>query len=382
MILEEFISYNESVDSPRKRIAAVYRGSASPKLSPALGIYSRYLPRGEFERKARTAGMGIIEYVPLTTQLGPPWHMIDGYMSYVEDTKITNEYYYDKHSKSYRQIRKYLTDNGSITEDIGNSVGAGSEHIGKYYITDPEDYSVLSRIIEKTQIESNERKFKSAVSRLGDDGIVLGRVDRTPYQKIMIEFAGAEQFLLDLYSEEGELIKLVTLLSERWKEEFRLAAQSEAEFIWLPDNVTSLLTPPDMFKKYHLPLYQYASEIAHNAGKKIIAHFDGAIKTLIPMIMESGIDVIESVSDPMIGGDVGLTDGEIYRLLPGKTIIPNFPSNLADKGDNEILQYITSLANASDGQLRMLQISEDLPDGYTEQTVEGILKAWKSLRWM
>lgn len=374
-------SCKQSLRSACDKITSVYRGTSLEKNSPALGIYSRYLPRGVLEREARTAGLGIIAYVPLTTQLGPPWHMLDGYMSPVKDTKITNEYYYDSSSGALRQIRTYSTAEGCVTEDIGESLGAGSEHIGKYYISDSEDYRVLRKIIENTQLKSNEKKFKNAVTTLGEDGVVLGRIDRTPYQKTMIEFAGTEQFLMDLYSEEPELLKLMDMLAERWKEEFRMAVQSEAEFIWLPENVTSMLTPPSMFEKYHLPLYQYAADLAHSKGKTLIAHFDGAIRALVSLILDSGIDVVESVSDISIGGDVGLLDGEIYRLLPGKVILPNFPSNYAYADASVISRYIRTLAEAAEDKPFMLQISEDIPEDSTQYVIKEILHVWDTMGW-
>jgi len=59
--------------------------------------------------------------------------------------------------------------------------------------------------------------------------VVLGRVDRSPYQKLLIELAGPERFLIDLYTESDPVVGLIELMSELMDEQVRLAIESEAE---------------------------------------------------------------------------------------------------------------------------------------------------------
>jgi hypothetical protein len=71
----------------RERMLAAYKSEAQDR--PALGIYVRYLPRGEVDRAVRDMGMGLIDYVPLTTQIGPPWHMLPGFLSEIDGASLT-----------------------------------------------------------------------------------------------------------------------------------------------------------------------------------------------------------------------------------------------------------------------------------------------------
>jgi hypothetical protein len=128
----------------------------------------------------------------------------------------------------------------------------------------------------------------------------------------------------------------------------------------MPDNVTQDMTPPNNFKQYLLPYYQKYTHLAHQAGKTVAAHYDGKYKALAAMMNESGIDVIESVSDPCIGGD--LTYLESAGLFPGKVVLPNFPANLALKPKEVIENYVRAIrADAADRPF-MLQVSEDLDE--------------------
>jgi len=341
----------------RERMMCAYRGESQDH--PALGIYARYLPHGEIEREVRNLGMGVIEYVPLTTQIGPPWHMLPGFLSPMPGVDLKSEYRWV--NGKVRERRTFSCESGSVFTDIGGSKGAGSEHISSYYLKTPEDYAMMKDIVEKTVLSSNTALFESTRQRLGEDGVVMGRMDRTPYQKLLLELAGAEPFLMTLYTDPDPVEELLEALSKRFREQIERMAEGPSEIIWLPDNVTVDMTPPEAFRKYHLPLYQYCVKCAHQTGKRVVAHFDGKIRPLMDVIRETGVDVIESVSEESIGGDLGYFGAK--ESFPDQEILPNFPANLAYESDEVIRDYLKNLREKTAGKPFMLQISEDLPDG-------------------
>ena len=56
----------------------------------------------------------------------------------------------------------------------------------------------MKYIVENIELSSNEEIFRKRMEDLGEDGVVLGRLARTPYQKLMLELAGGETYLMDL----------------------------------------------------------------------------------------------------------------------------------------------------------------------------------------
>lgn len=348
---------------------SIYRGEIPDK--PVLGIYSRYLPRGEKERFIRNNGMGLIEYVPLTTQVGPPWHMLPGFLSEVKDTRLINEYLWEK--GNIREKRTYLTPVGEVSTNIGQSKGAGSEHISAYYIKSASDYHTMKYIVENTILKSNEDLYLATVDRIGTDGVVLGRMDRTPYQKLMLEIVGSGQFLMDLFDNAEMVEELMYAMGKKYYEQVDRAMESSAEIIWLPDNVTVDMTPPRFYKEYLLKYYQYCCKCAHQTGKVVVAHYDGKLRPLIPLLNQTGIDVLESVSDPMIGGD--MTYDECIEAFPDKVILPNFPSSLALASKEKVFEFIHGLLKKAEGKPLMLQISEDLPEGTWQDVIPLVISA-------
>lgn len=336
-----------------------------------LGIYARYLPTGDIERQARNAKLGIIKYVPLTSQMSPPWHLLPGYLSQVNNTNITIEYNWEK--GHFYERRNYRTPVGTVFAEVEESKGAGSEHIRCHYIKRFEDYETMEYIVSNSMIESNEGLYLSTEDNLGEDGVVLGRLDRSPYQKLLLELCGAEKFFLDMADEPEIVDKLIGVMNQKYREQVKIAMNSHAQVIWIPDNVTSDMTPPKLFEKYHLPLYKHIVESAHQAGKIVAAHFDGKAKPLLTYLQQIGFDVIESVSDPMIGGDMSYA--EWCSALPDTVILPNFPSNLCLAKDEDIINYIYKLKELSYERPFMLQISEDLAEGTWKRIIPLVTKA-------
>jgi hypothetical protein len=325
-----------------------------------LGIYSRYLPRGEIERNLRAKGLGIIEYHPLVTFLGPPWHDLPGYISDVKNTSVRQDRFFENGRMVLRTT--YETPVGAIWHEKEPSVGDGSEHTRSYFIKSIEDYKIMTYIIENTVVASNERAIESRLAALGEDGVVLGRLDRSPYQKLLLEFVGAERFLIDLFEEPEAAEELKDVMYQKLEESLGLAMNTELLLIWQPDNVTADMTSPKYYEKYLLPYYKKLSAKIHGSGKLLVAHFDGKVKALRELINQSGIDVLESLSFPRIGGDMELA--EARSAFPGITILPNFPANLSTESEEEIRAFLRDFKNiAGTTEPYMLQISEDLAAG-------------------
>jgi len=342
--------------SIRERMLAVY--TKKPTDKPALGIYQRYLPRGHEELSARNNGLGLILYHPTVTMLAPPWHFYDGFISEVKNTEIKIEYCWKEGKRVER--RSYHTPVGTLWQEIEmDSNGVGSEHIRKHYIADLEDYKIMSYIVENTVFSNNNKVVTDTMEDLGESGVMLGRLDRSPYQKCLIELAGPEQFLIDLYTDEEVVEPLLELMGEKLTKALELSLDTPADIFWQPDNISVDMTPPAAFEKYCLPFYQKQTKLVQQTRKPYFLHIDGKFRQLADLIGQSGISGIESISVPEMGGDLYID--EAMDLLPDMVMIPNFPSSLALSDEGKLLTYVNELKEKMGGRSFMLQISEDIP---------------------
>ena len=355
----------------RERMLCVYNNESPDKIP--LGIYSGYLPRGQIEREVREKGLGIIDFYPVVSMMAPPWHIGSGMLSEVKGAEMDIRYRWENGKMTER--RSFVTPVGTIYQEVcQDKNGVGSEHISKHYISDSEDYKIMQYLVENTVFRKNEETLKARTRDLGEDGIVLGRIDRSPYQKCLIELAGAERFLVDLYTEPEPVLELLDAMGRKMDQAFEMMLESDIDVIWQPDNVTSDMTPPDNYEKFCMPLYNKYAEGIHGTGKRYVVHMDGRIKALCEKINQSGFDVIESLSFPEIGGDYSMT--EALAAFPGKAIAPNFPSNLCNESDADIELYLRRLIGEIGAAPVMLQVSEDIPVGEWQRVLPLLVKVF------
>ena len=346
-----------SKTSPRENVLAVY-GGQRPEAIP-LAIYSRYLPRGRQERLARDLGMAIIDWHPLVSLLAPPWHLHSGFLSEVKNAELSISYVWrDEHRV---ETRTYRTPVGDVSQQTVVDTTFGSDWIERFYVNRSEDYKVLTYLVEHTVFRRQEDAYRAKYADLGDDGVVWGRVDRNPYQKALIELAGPERFLLDLYTNPGPVEELLAAMDRKMDEAFALVLESQAEVIWQPDNLTVDMTPPAAYRRYCLPFYAKHGRQLREAGKRYIIHMDGRLGPLAPAIADATFDVVESFSLRGMGGDMSLS--EAMAAWPDKLIVPNFPGALCHQSDQQIETTLDRLLAEAGQTPWMMEISEDIPPG-------------------
>lgn len=338
------------------RMMAIYRGQLPDRIP--VSIYAPYLPRGACERELRELGLGIIDWLPVVSFLAPPWRTEPGYISEVKGAGFRVSFSWE--NGQCVETRTYTTPVGEISRRATKEPTYGSDWITKFYVTTPADYRVVQYLVENTVFRKNESALRARMRDLGSDGVVLARMDRSPYQKLLIELAGPERFLMDLYTDPEPVSELLAAMDRKMDQAFEMAVESAVEIIWQPDNVTADMTPPDAFARYSLPFYEKRARQANEAGKPYIIHMDGRLAPLKDLIARCPFDAVESFSFAEVGGDLPLADAR--SAWPDKVILPNFPSPLAHKDDQEIMAYLDRLlTEAGTNDPLMLQVSEDIP---------------------
>jgi hypothetical protein len=262
------------------------------------------------------------------------------------------------------EVHRLETPVGTITQHMGKDPTYGSNWRKKHYIESLEDYRVVQYAVENTVFRKHPEAVAQRKRDLGEDGVILSRLDRSPYQKLLIELARPERFLVDLFTDPGPVVELMEAMERRFCEEFPLVLDSEADVVWLPDNVTSDMTPPQAFEKYCMPLYEKIHRACREAGKILLVHMDGRVDALKELIGQAAFDVVDSLSFPEMNGDVPIE--ETAKLWPQKVVCPNFPSSFSKKPREEIESLLErTLGGFGKDKPTMLQISEDIPlDAY------------------
>lgn len=336
-----------------ERIISVFHNRLPDRIP--FGIYNRYHRIGFDERQARNSGLGILDFYPAVSLLSPPWHLHPAYLSEVKNSTFTVTYFWQQ-GKMY-EMRAFETPVGKLTQQIVKDPSYGSDWVEQPYIKSREDYKIMQYIVENTVFTDHENDIRQRIKDLGSDGVVLGRIDRSPYQKLLIELVKPEKFLVDLLIDPEPIDELMQTIAHRLDEQLEKALNSQIEVIWQPDNITSGMTPPEMFSKYCQPVYKKNGTGCKSAGKIYSVHMDGQTRALSELIKDSPIDIIESFSMPLMGGDITLE--EALEIWTGKVICPNFPASLCLADQKEITDYIINMFRSFNNRPFMIQLSED-----------------------
>jgi len=342
--------------TPKERILSVFRRKTPDRIP--LGAYSFLLPRGTTEREVREKGCGIVHFERV-------------YATEIKNVEISIKEIWEDGGKV--TIRTYRTPIGSLYEKIKLGSGYHTQWIKEFMIKNPSDYNVAKYITENTIYHKNYDYFIEAQENLGEDGILLANMDRTPLQRTLIELTGTERLCIDLYERPDIVEDLFDSLQAKQDEIYQIAADSPAEVIHNWDNLTEDITEPRWFQKYCLPLYNKYGHMLHEKGKIYAVHMDGKLNHLKDLIAKAEIDVVESFTLPGAGGNLSIQEAK--DIWKDKAIVANLPAFLCFKDESFIRKYVQELLTQVPKDRFMLDVSEDLPQKFWKQTLSVVADA-------
>jgi hypothetical protein len=249
--------------------------------------------------------------------------------------------------------RTFSTPVGSIYEDELREPGTGQWKLTRSWkghqpwttqrlIKAPEDYKVLTYIVEHTEYVADYSPIEQAMDWLGEDGVVLDNLPHSPMQMLMIHWLGSEggRFFYHLADYPDLVEELYQAVSKSRDPLFEIAAKSPAPVALCGDNIDGVLVNPKLFERYFIPEYEKQAKLLHRAGKLMAVHMDGRLRVLRELIGRTPIDIVEAIHPPPMGD---LPIGEALAAWPGKTLWVGFPSAIYEAGPDATRQFALEL---------------------------------------
>ena len=266
----------------------------------------------------------------------------------------------------------YRTPVGEICGRYRRETGYGSDWRVEHFIKDAKDYDVLEFIIRDMEFSPNYEVFRETEEKMGDTGVVMTWTDRVPIQRLWIEYAGIEQLSIDLNENLSAVEKVMEAMMEKAREAWSIIADSPAQFIWCPDNITGAITGPSLFDKYCVPYYREIAGIMHGKGKRVLAHMDGMMLWLVDNVRRANLDIIEAFTPPP-DGNLPLADAR--KAWRDKVISINFPSSVHMTEPEEIRDTtIQLLREAAPGNGFVIGVTENVPRSVGTRSLEVIME--------
>lgn len=343
----------------REKMLAVYKNQNQGKI-PFAAYGGFLLPCGSLERTIRNKGCGWIHWTPVCSWQPPGMSHITGwdFEAKLEDAQMLLKTVWYENEKALQ--RWYETPVGNIYEELRTEPGYHSLWVKKFFVEKPEDYKVLKHIVQNSVVIESYESYLEAQRNIGNDGVELAIIDRSPFQKLLLEICGTERLTFDLIDIPEIVEELLETYEKKQLETLEIIADSPAEIIWMVENLTGDITHPEYFEKYCMPYYKKVTDILHKSNKVLGVHFDGKMNSIKHLIKKTDIDFIESFTLPEMGGDLPIK--EAFELWEDKAIIVNIPAYLCNEGEEHIRSFIRQfIRDVQPYGNCMMELSENIP---------------------
>jgi len=262
---------------------------------------------------------------------------------------------------------------GSLVEERQFEPAYGSSSIRRHFVREPRHYDVLIAYLRDGIVMDAFDAYREVERQLGDDGLPLPAVERTPYQQLWVQWAGLANLSLHLAECPDRVEEVVELLTQRARLIFELALRSPAPLIDFPDNITAPAIGPERFRRYCVPLYDELAAMLAERGAWVFVHMDGSLGPLWEAIGASGVRGIDSFSPPP---DNDTSVAAARRMWPEMRLWVNFPSSCHLRG-YEGARAVAEQILEEDGRsgLLQIQVSENVPRDAWRESYRAIADA-------
>lgn len=243
----------------------------------------------------------------------------------------------------------------------------------KHYIETAQDYEVLWAYLQDGVILPDYERYLRDQAELGETGLPLTAVERSPYQQLWVEWVGLDRLPYHFADWPERVEKTIEMLKERARQIFEIAYHSPAPFVDFPDNITAPAIGPRRFLQYNVPLYNELADKLAERGALAFVHMDGNLKPLWQAIGESHVGGIDSLA-PTPDNDTSVA--QAIQMWPEKRLFVNFPSSVHLRSYEEVRRVAEEILQAGGHTGRLeIQFSENVPYHVWKTSFQAIVDA-------
>jgi hypothetical protein len=340
----------------RERILAVVQGRELDRVP--FVMYDGILPTGEVQEYLGREHIGLMRWSNV--------HRVEHPHCCFE----TQEYYIGE--SKWQRITLH-TPAGSVYEERAFEPVYGSSSIRKHYVQKPEDYEPFWAYLNDGVVLEDYDHYYRDVAELGDDGVPLVAIERSPYQQLWVQWVGLDMLGFHFADCPERVEKTIDLLRQRARRIFELARRSPAPFIDFPDNITAPAIGPRRFREYCVPMYNELADMLAERQALVFVHMDGDLKPLWQAITESKVLGLDSFAP---APDNDTTVAQAVAMWPDKRLFINFPSSVHLRPADQVRAEAENILAAAGHTGRLqIQLSENVPYGVWRTSLPAIAGA-------
>jgi len=254
------------------------------------------------------------------------------------------------------------------------------------FIKSSDDYKILKWIANNTEVIYKQDKYEEHLKNAGENNFILPagviikndindidlwEVIRTPFMRLNVDYAGVQQFCLDLAMETPELFELNNCWTNLFNKTIKAFAKSEIPYIKMFENLTISMMGPKVYEEYLAPHYETCAKLFKPKNQKFCVHFDGQLQAAKNVIAKGSFSIIESLTEPPEGD---MTYDKCREAWPDKVFWANISAESSKKDGAELKDEICSMIERGGKKGFLLEFAEHIPENGDEK-INVILEA-------
>jgi uroporphyrinogen-III decarboxylase len=310
------------------------------------------------------------DYMKWHRDLGVGFYL-QGYFPYkqvLSNCKVHDWYDGPRH---YKEIE---TPVGSVRECWEYIPTSFSEGPVEHFLKSGEDIPVMKYIYRNTRFEPDYEIARLRSQQVGDQGVVLCYLPKSPFMHLMALEAGVEAVTMTSLIMPDEFRELLDVMKAAFDQAAQIAVESPAEVLMIPENLSSEMVGPELFKMY---MYEYQKEWTakiREAGKYSFIHIDGTLAGLLKQEAEVGFTVLEALTPHPVGDMkweelepfVGDSKSILWGGIPGSY----FTECVDDDEFDRHVKHLLSIMTKSPGFV--LGVADQVPPDGLERRVKRV----------
>jgi uroporphyrinogen-III decarboxylase len=269
---------------------------------------------------------------------------LQGYFPYRQ--VISNCLIKDWHEGN-RHYREIGTPAGSVRECWEYIPTSFSEGPVEHFMKSEEDIPAMKFIYENTRFEPDYDFARVRLSQVGDQGIVLCYLPKSPFMHLLALEAGVMAVTMAAFNCPDEFRELLATMKTAFDQAARIAVDSPAEVLMIPENLSSEMVGPDFFHQYMEDYQVEWTRKIREAGKHSFIHIDGTLGGLLQQEASVGFTVLEALT-PYPVGDLKIEElapvaGESKSILWGGIPGVYFTGSVSDEEFDRHVRHVLSV---------------------------------------
>jgi len=248
------------------------------------------------------------------------------------DAEVATSTEGDVQTKQWRLPGRTLTQHARRTEEMARQ--GIKEHVVEYPLKEAADYEALTAAFRGAEVRLREDAFRELDAATGDAGLPIAILHSCPAHKVMLEYAGYEQFYLHRADFPEAVDGLIAAIDAAYRERmWPLVAAGPAEVILHGNHFSGAVTPPPVFGRWFAPYFRDFNRLMHESGKMVCFHGDSDMGGLLEDILDCGFDCADCLATaPLVAETLedyfDAWQGRVvcWGGLPGTIFDPTFPA--------------------------------------------------------